>query len=266
MRKNVVVNWNQQYRNLRAQILSELDNKPKVVLLRKVFADWAADTLKTFGGKKFEDNGEFHRAVRALMAEVSVKVVIGQQQVAITRMHVVKIEVDQWPAIIENGVRRVIEYMNSRNSKVTECGMTIEQFKNLMTFWPNTPVFNMRLQAEFREHGLGFQHNKTTVVVRKLRGEDAPRMQLHNGRTLLHILCTPVITQKRRWAKGYTHAITVNETSLIGISEPINDENNEPLNAIAMGRDNVLLVNEPALQIISRAFEQHPDDIIVRQL
>ena len=259
MRKTVKVNWNSEYRLFREQLSSALGSEPKMVLTRADFLRRAQNTIQGT-----VDDGEFHRSVRNMLAEINIKAVIGKDQVALTPIKSAKTDVYQWVAIIENGVRRILDHMRERN--FTEHGMQIEAFAYYIPIWPNSPVFTTRLIAEFRKHGYDFHRNRTTVVVRKSKNSDVPRMQLHNGRTLLDILCSPVITQKRRWSKGYTHAITVNATSVVALSEPINDDNDEPLNAVAMGRDNILLVNESALQIITRAFSEFPDDVHVRQL
>lgn len=265
MRQKVKVAWNRQYLSFRDELVSCIFGADRVQITREQF--------RCIGGRVitgFEDDPALHRSVRDMLREINIKAIIGKELVTLARIPVVAIDKEHWQKIIDKGVSRIISVMESR--RMGEVVMTTCGLRNYLTFWPDTKAFNDMLIAEFkaRDHVIRITSRGVQVRRKTELAVDIPRMRLHNGRSLFHILMLPAIATKRRWMKGYDYALTVEKTEgvfiLLEQCAGIQDENGEMLMSVALHRNDVLLINAAALGLLEKAFAKINVEFLVRKL
>lgn len=262
----VGVSWSPQYIAFRDALRADFNGTTPLYITREMFSIIGAKCIDDF-----RDNADLHRSARSLLQQVGIKAVIGHRAVVLTNMPRMAVDDAQWPAIISAGVKRIVEHMGKGDLSTYEYSMTQSALRNHMTFWPSDGSKNDMLVAEFQKHNLTCNVTLRKVLIRRVQKEtELPRMAMHNGTTLLGILLKPAISAKRRWAKGYTHALSVSSSSgvfmLLKEDERITDATGKSCVTVEMKTHDVLLVNRAALNILVRMFETSSHTLSVTPL
>jgi len=256
------VTWNAQHVALRNTVLAELSalSSRKIYLPVDVFTKMAQKHIRDF-----EYNNTTKIKLRELLSEVDVRATLGKYVATFEILKPDYVPKDQWPSIIENGVNSIISYMQERSA--TEHGLTRDGLRAYLPVWPDCAAFNEQLQNAIRSKGYTLNITRTRACVRKIAvptGE-VPTMRVHNGISLFDILVRPTLTHKRRWLKGFTHALSSDE-AVVMLDTRIADENGELLPACVITHGDVVLVNRSAHEIIMRCAQKQNTQITVRTL
>lgn len=256
------VTWNKQHLALRDALVNDLNRLSSQKLYLPV------DVLTKIAKKSIPDFEYTHTTrsrIRELMSEVDVQATLGKYVAQFEHLKPVVVPKDQWPSIVENGVNSIVAYMVER--RASEHGMTRDGLRVYLPVWPDCSDFNDQLKDALRQRGYTLNITRTRALVRKIsiKANEVPQMQSHNGVSLFDILVRPTLTHKRRWLRGYTHALSSDE-AVIMLDTRIADENGELLPACVITHGDVVLVNRSAHEIIMRCAQKQNTQITVRTL
>ena len=256
------VKWNGQYLALRADLVSSLASlsSPKLFLPVDVLIKMAIKHIPDF-----EYTNTVRSKIRELMAEVDIKATLGKYSTSFERPPTVEVPKEQWPAIIENGARSLISHMIEHDA--TEHGMGRESLKAHLVIWPDIAEFNAQFTEAMKARGYRLHMTRSRVYVRKIVVANVkPVYCKHTVISLLDILTKPTLTIKRRWSKGFSHSVSVDDDVALFLDAEINDECGIGVDRIIIERGEVLLVNAAALEILQDSARDAHKELVVKSL
>lgn len=253
------VSWNADYLNLRARLIAKMEGGERYGMRTEDFESIVRECVGVI-----VNTPAMRRNVRDLMKDADVQISIGRSHVRLTKL--LSRDIKEWQELARAGADVHIDEM--KRLKASETIMTRSAFIAEFLNWRESDAnYKAVVKDRFKVNGYSLQMYEGQVMIRKLPSQETlPTFCKHTVMSLLDILTKPTLTIKRRWARGFTHAVSVDDDVALFLDGDIFDECNISTDRVIIERGEVLLVNAPALEILQANAQEAKKEMVVKSL
>lgn len=253
------VSWNADYLNLRTRLVNKMEGAAQYGMRTEDFESVVRECVgSVVMGPALKRN------VRDLMKDADVRISLGKSHVRLYKM--LSRDIQEWQELARAGAdAHVAEMKRTGASELMMCSYVFR--KEFLNWRDNDYNYLAVVKERFQVCGYSMQMHGGQVMVRKLPSQETvPTFCKHTVSSLLDILTKPTLTVKRRWSKGLTHAVSVDDDVALFLDSDVFDENNISTDRVIIERGEVLLVNAPALEILQASAQEAKKEMMVKSL